>query len=209
MDDISLYSVIGGIIFGYLMGSCPSGYLLVRYLKGEDIRKFGSGNIGATNVARVLGKKWAVVVAIADMSKGGLAILIAMLFGAESPLLLSLIGFAGVVGHDNPVWIGFKGGKGVATTFGVFACYGFFNPIPAIIGGIVWFLVREVSGYVSLASMVSIGVAVVLMPVFMMDRFYYISGLFLLLLTVWRHRENIARLMAGCENKANRFFLKK
>lgn len=209
MGDISLYSLICGVVFGYLMGSCPSGYLAVKIVKKEDIRNFGSGNIGATNVARVLGRKWAVLVAIADMFKGGAAILIAMLFGAESPLLLSAIGFASVVGHDYPVWIGFKGGKGVATTFGVFGCYDFFNPLPAIIGGAVWFLVREVGGYVSFASMVAVGVSVLLMPVFMMDRLYYISGIFLLLLTVWRHRENIKRLMTGTENKANRLLFKK
>ena len=208
MGDVTLLSVIFSALFGYLMGSCPSGYLLVKYMRGEDIRKLGSGNIGATNVARVLGKKWAVLVAAADMFKGGIAVLVAMLFGVESPILLSVVGFAGVVGHDYPVWIGFKGGKGVATTFGVLSCYDFFNPIPAIIGGFVWLLVREVSGYVSLASMIAVGVSVSLIPILMMNKSYYISGIFLLLLTVWRHRDNIKRLIAGDENRVSQLLFK-
>ena len=103
---------------------------------GKDIREFGSGNIGATNVGRVLGKKWAVVTAVVDILKGGLAVLLAMSLGVKSPFLLATVGFAGVIGHDYPLWLGFKGGKGVATTFGVFGCYDFFNPLPAILGGV-------------------------------------------------------------------------
>jgi glycerol-3-phosphate acyltransferase PlsY len=206
MENISFTNVAGWFLFGYIMGSCPTGFLIVKFVLGEDIRNFGSGNIGATNVGRVLGKKWAVATAVIDMLKGGLAVLIAMLSGLDSPSVLSLIGVGGVLGHDYPVWLKFNGGKGVATTFGVFACYDFFNPLPAIIGGLVWLVIREVTCIVSLSSMVSLLTAAILMPIFAMDRAYYFSALLLVALTVWRHRENIRRLISGTENKVKRFF---
>ncbi|MDL2263704.1 glycerol-3-phosphate 1-O-acyltransferase PlsY [Synergistaceae bacterium OttesenSCG-928-I11] len=195
------FSAIFWVIFGYISGSCPTGYVLVRTLLGEDIRRFGSGNIGATNVSRVLGKKWGVFTAVFDMMKGGLAVLIAMAFGVENPAILSLIGCAAVIGHDYPIWLGFNGGKGVATTFGVFSCYDFFNPLSALIGGGVWFLVREKTRYVSLASILGLSASALVMPIFMSGRSYYFSAILLSLLAIWRHRENIKRLIAGTENK--------
>ena len=189
------------IVFGYVAGSCPTGYVLVRALLGEDIRRYGSGNIGATNVSRVLGKKWGVFTAAFDMMKGGLAVLVATAFGVESPAVLSLIGGAAVVGHDYPVWLGFGGGKGVATTFGVFGCYDFFNPIPALVGGAAWFLVREKTRYVSLASIVGLSASALAMPIFMTGRSYYLSAILLTLLATWRHRENIKRLISGTESR--------
>jgi glycerol-3-phosphate acyltransferase PlsY len=206
MEGVGFISVLAWLLAGYLMGSCPTGFILVKLMIGEDIRNFGSGNIGATNVGRVLGKRWAVLTAVVDMLKGGAAVLLAILAGQSSPVLLSMIGIAGVLGHDFPVWLNFKGGKGVATTFGVFAFYGFFNPLPVIIGGIAWVLIRESTRVVSLASMVSLLSAALLMPLFKMDRAYYLSGLFLVALTVWRHRDNIKRIISGTENKVNRFF---
>ena len=200
MSFSSFFGLLAGVVFGYLVGSCPTGYLLVKWAKGQDIRDYGSGNIGATNVSRVLGKKWAVFTAVFDMLKGGVAVLIVMLLGATEPWILALTGLASVIGHDYPLWLGFRGGKGVATTFGVFACYDFFNPLPALIGGVVWYAVKEKWGYVSLGSMIGLAVAVLSMPVFHMDRAYYICGIAAVLLTVWRHRENISRLIAGTEN---------
>lgn len=205
MGENGTFTAILWIAFGYLLGSCPTGYVLVKLFMGEDIRNFGSGNIGATNVSRVLGKKWAIITAVIDMLKGGVAVLLAMLFGVTSPAVLALVGVAGVLGHDYPVWIGFKGGKGVATTYGVFACYDFFNPFAAIFGGLAWFAVRELSGYVSAASMISLAAAVAVMPLLNMDRAYVLSGAFLVALTVWRHRENVRRLVAGTESRVKPF----
>jgi glycerol-3-phosphate acyltransferase PlsY len=206
MESVGFISALAWPLLGYLMGSCPTGFILVRLITGEDIRNFGSGNIGATNVGRVLGKRWAVLTAVIDMLKGGAAVLLAMLAGLSSPVALSIIGIAGVLGHDYPIWLNFKGGKGVATTFGVFAFYDFFNPLPVIIGGIVWVLIRETTRVVSLASMVSLLTAALLMPAFKMDRAYYLSSLFLVAMTVWRHRDNIKRIISGTENKVDRFF---
>jgi len=206
MSVVELAGFLPWLILGYLTGSCPTGYVLVKLIKGEDIRSLGSGNIGATNVSRVLGKRWAVFTAVVDMAKGGAAVLIAMAFGRHDPALLSAVGVFGVIGHNYPVWIGFRGGKGVATTFGVFACYDFFNPFPAILGGIAWFLVREVSCMASLSSMTALAAAVLLMPVFSVPRPYYVCGAILVALSVWRHRENIKRIASGTENKLKPFF---
>jgi glycerol-3-phosphate acyltransferase PlsY len=197
------------MILGYLMGSCPTGYVIVKLVKGEDIRKFGSGNIGATNVARVLGKKWAVATAVIDMIKGGSAILLAMAFGYRDQVLLAAIGASGVIGHDYPVWIGFKGGKGVATTFGVIGCFDFFNPLPALLGGAVWFVTREISCIVSLSSMVSLWASAAFITLRGMSAPYVFCGVFLAALTTWRHRENIKRIFAGNENKVKPFFPKR
>jgi glycerol-3-phosphate acyltransferase PlsY len=191
---------------GYLFGSCPTGYLFVRLLKGEDIRKFGSGNIGATNVSRVLGKKWAMFTAAADMFKGGFAILITMAMGHDDAALLSVVGAMSVIGHNFPVWIGFRGGKGVATSFGVIAFFDFFNPSAAILGGVAWFVVREISCTVSLASMTALFAAAFCMPMFGMPRPYFFCGILLAIFSVARHRENIARIIARHENKVKPFF---
>ena len=194
------------ITLGYLLGSCPTGFVLVKLMKGADIRSVGSGNIGATNVSRVLGKGWAVFTAIVDMFKGGVAMLITMFWGHGEPILLSLVGLAGVIGHNYPIWIGFRGGKGVATSFGVIAFFNFFNPLPAILGGVVWCVVREVSCMVSLASMTALGASVLFMLFFAFPDAYLICGLCLCIFSIWRHRENIKRIMAGSENRVKPFF---
>jgi glycerol-3-phosphate acyltransferase PlsY len=191
---------------GYLLGSCPTGYLLVRLLKGEDIREFGSGSIGATNVSRVLGKKWAIFTAVVDMFKGGLAVLLTMAMGHGDAASLSVVGAMSVLGHNFPVWIGFKGGKGVATSFGVIAFFDFFNPSAAILGGIAWFVTREISCMVSLASMTALFVSAFCMPAFGMPRPYFYCGLFLAAFAVAQHKGNIARIAAGNENKVKPFF---
>ncbi|GHV56910.1 glycerol-3-phosphate acyltransferase [Synergistales bacterium] len=196
------------LAFGYLMGSLPTGFVLVKVMMGEDVRHFGSGNIGATNVGRVLGKKWAVITALIDMLKGGAAVLLATAFGVTSGALLALIGVFSVIGHDYPVWIGFKGGKGVATTFGVIAFYNFFNPLPAIIGGIAWFAVREASRIVSISSIIGALVAALALPICGAPVPYYASALFLAALAAWRHKDNIKRIIAGTESKVKRMLFK-
>lgn len=187
------------LALGYLVGSIPTGYLAVRRLKGIDIRTRGSGNIGATNAGRVLGREWAVAIAVFDMLKGGIIVLIASRFISGS-LVPALTGAMAVVGHVYPVWLNFKGGKGVATTFGVFGFFNFFNPLPALLGGLVWYLTLEKTKYVSVASMAGLIVAALLMPVFNMPRPYYVVALLLAALVVWRHRSNIERILCGDED---------
>jgi glycerol-3-phosphate acyltransferase PlsY len=206
LDIYDVKHFLPWIIWGYMFGSCPTGYILVRLLRGEDIRRVGSGGTGATNVSRALGRGWGVFTAAADMLKGGAAMLAAILSGHAEPALLSLIGTFSVIGHNYPVWIGFRGGKGVATSFGVIGFFDFFNPLPAILGGIVWLAVREASRMVSVASMAALGAAALFAPVFDMPRAYFVCGLFLFVLSVWRHRDNIKRVAAGNENRVKPLF---
>lgn len=191
------------IIAGYLAGSIPTGFLAVKAMKGIDIRTVGSGNIGATNTGRILGKTWAVLIAAFDMLKGGIIVLIASCF-TESSSMLAMTGVAAVLGHNYPVWLSFKGGKGVATTFGVFGFFDFFNPVPAIVGGCCWYLLMKKTKYVSIASMAALFIATFAMPICGMDRSYYIAGLFLSLLGIWRHKDNILRIREGTEIKINK-----
>lgn len=183
---------------GYLAGSTPTGYLIVRLLKGCDIRTIGSGNTGATNVGRVAGRFWAVFVAIFDMAKGGLVVLGALLYGVTSPWVLAATAVAGVIGHNYPVWLRFSGGKGVATSFGVLF---FLDPLATLIGGAAWFLLLKGTRTVSLSSMVSLSVVLLSLWVLGSPMAYINAALFLLLLSLWRHRENIRRLMEGTERK--------
>ena len=181
---------------GYLAGSIPTGYLLVRALKGQDIRKFGSGNTGATNVGRILGKPWAVFVALFDMAKGGLVVLSALSAGVSSPWVLAVTAFAGVIGHNYPVWLRFSGGKGVATSFGVLF---FLDPLATLIGGASWALLVKGTRTVSLSSMVSLVIVLLALWVLGSPLPYIYTALLLFLLSAWRHRENIRRLVEGTE----------
>lgn len=192
--------IIIWMLLGYLAGSCPTGFLAAKILKGRDIREYGSGNIGATNAGRLLGKKWAITIAIFDMLKGGLMVLLASCF-TDDANILAFIGVCAVLGHNYPVWLGFKGGKGVATTFGVFGFFNFFMPWPAILGGCVWYLVMKKTRYVSIASMVGLYAATLFMRAFSMPLPYCAAGLFLSTLSVWRHRGNIQRIKDGTETK--------
>ena len=196
------------VLVGYLFGSFPSGFLLVRLLKGIDIRTVGSGNIGATNVGRCVGRFWAVVVSVADMLKGGLAVLLARALatpGADISWLLAGVGVASVLGHNFPVWLGFRGGKGVSTTYGMLfflappvSCYA------VLAGGAVWFLLLGIWRYVSLASMLSLWVVALLFAALHAGPAPVAATVFLALMVLVRHRENVKRLLAGKEPRVGR-----
>jgi acyl phosphate:glycerol-3-phosphate acyltransferase len=185
----------------YLLGSIPFGYLLVRVIKGEDVRASGSGNIGATNVAR---KSPALGIAtlLLDAAKGMAAVLLTkVLFGAEhSPLILSLAAFSAVVGHMFPVWLKLRGGKGVATSLGAFVLL---TP-KSILCMIILFLIVVVAfRYISLASIVT--AFAFPFQAWMFHEYSDPRQLILIALTpalvIWKHRENISRLIAGTESK--------
>lgn len=182
----------------YFLGSVPAGYLVVRWKKGIDIRTFGSGNIGATNVGRILGRKWSVAVAAFDMAKGGIVLVVGMASGVTDPLVLGLSGFAAVIGHDYPVWLSFRGGKGISTTYGVVFVL---NPVAALGAGAIWYATLKLSRYVSVASMVSLWS----MPVFMVflaaPAAYVVSCVGLAALGVLRHSGNIRKILEGTEAK--------
>jgi glycerol-3-phosphate acyltransferase PlsY len=167
-----------------------------------DIRSVGSGSIGATNVRRVMGQGWAVFVSVTDMLKGALALLVTATSAGTAPWLLSLVGFAVVMGHDYPVWLKFKGGKGVATTYGVaFFLWPYESFAIALLSGAIWYSIMTVTRYVSLASMMSL----LALPLFfwMLDApFPFILVSFALALSaLYRHGSNIERLSQGRENR--------
>jgi len=197
------------LLAGYLLGSVPFGLLAAR-LKGVDIRKQGSGNIGATNVWRVCGWRYGLPVFALDVVKGIAAVLIArclvVRLGGDAAWTPIAAALACVLGHSFPVWLGFKGGKGVATSLGVFLGL---MPLPSLVALVSWAVVFKMSGYVSLASIVA---AVVLPAAAMAMQFtpwaygWPSAGFatFAGVLVIVRHRANIARLRAGTENRFGR-----
>jgi acyl phosphate:glycerol-3-phosphate acyltransferase len=186
------------ILLSYLVGSISFSYLLTRILKNEDIRNHGSGNAGATNTLRVLGKGPAAAVLILDSLKGVFVVLILFWLGYSSTIAM-LGGLAAVLGHNYPIFFGFRGGKGVATTIGVFAAVSF---LPSLSAGVIAVAAIWITGYVSLGSIIFL----VLTPVFMMFKsglplYTIFAAACLSFLSIWRHRENIYRIIKGTERK--------
>ncbi len=191
------------LIIAYLLGSIPFGYLVVKAGEGDDIRDQGSGNIGAANVARNAGLFAGVLTLVLDAAKGYAAVLIAERWatGSNSTRWMMASAIAAVVGHMYPVWLGFKGGKGVATSLGVFV------PIcreAVLIAIILWILVVAFWRYSSLGSVVAAAALPVLVHLFYAPRHappgYVTQGTILIsLLVLWKHRANIERLIAGDE----------
>ena len=180
-------------VLAYLLGSIPFGLILTRVFGAGDLRKIGSGNIGATNVLRTGRRSLAAATLLLDGGKGALAVLIADRFGSD--IAVAAAGFA-VIGHLFPVWLGFKGGKGVATALGVFLALA---PFTGLIACLVWLLVAFACRYSSLAALVAIGTS----PIsawFLYDPARAGLALGLAVLIFLRHHENIARLAAGQES---------
>ena len=185
----------------YFIGSLPTGYLVARIFRGVDIRTVGSGSIGATNVRRLMGQGWAVFVTLVDMLKGALALLLTVDSASSDPWLLSLSALAAVLGHNYPVWLRFRGGKGVATTYGTMFFIWPYNSFAIVLmSGALWYAVMTSTHYVSLASMVSL----LALPAFfwMLDAPlpFILLALILALLAMFRHRANVSRLLEGREN---------
>jgi len=212
MGSLSLLIVIAPIL-GYALGSIPFGLLLTRNAGLGDVRDIGSGNIGATNVLRTGSKGLAATTLLLDMLKGTVAVIVGVLFAshflATPPTLAYLAGilsgFGAFLGHLYPVWLKFKGGKGVATYIGVLL-----GIAPVIAAGfcIVWLLVALTTRYSSLAALVaSIAapiIALVVPRLSLMQQGPTILFFVLLVMTAllcWKHRENIARLHSGKESK--------
>lgn len=186
------------VVFAYLLGSVPIGFLLGS-LSGLDIRRAGSGNIGATNVARVVGKRQGLVTLLGDAAKGFLPAFLSLQLGYTLPVT-GLVALAAFVGHLYPVFLRFRGGKGVATAFGVFLGLA---PMAALLLGAVFLIVALVSRLISLASLVAAGLAPVVFWLFSYPLLLVGLSLFISLWIILRHRENIQRLLSGAEPKFN------
>jgi acyl phosphate:glycerol-3-phosphate acyltransferase len=181
-----------------LIGGLPFGYWFVRLTAGKDIRSMGSGNIGATNVHRTQGTAAGISVLLLDILKGFLAVWLAARLTGDSQLAVALAAAAVMLGHCYPVFLGFKGGKAVATFIGAFL---FLTPLALACTTITFLLVVSVSRYISLGSIV--GALVFPLSVVLFEhapREIFAASLFASVLVIYRHRANMARLRAGKEN---------
>ena len=191
------------LLLGYLLGSIPSGFLAGKWCKGIDLRSIGSGSTGATNVLRNVGKGPALVVFLVDVAKGAAAVLLASALTQNNPLndwIQVLAGLAALAGHIWPIWLGFKGGKAVATGLGLFlglswpvglACFGMFMAVFSL------------SRIVSLASVVAAISLPLLMAAGTSSNANLVVALVAMLLVLWRHRSNIQRLINGTEPRVD------
>jgi glycerol-3-phosphate acyltransferase PlsY len=197
-----MISAAAWLVLSYLTGAVPTSYLAGRLFKGIDLREHGSRNLGATNVYRVLGWRYAIPVALVDVAKGAVPVWLAGVRAPDIPLFPLYCGVAAVVGHVFPVFVGFKGGKGVATAAGVVLALA---PKALLASLVVWAALVWLTGYVSVGSVVSAA----LFPV----AAYFLEGardgvliveIALAAFLIWKHRANLQRLARGTENRFGR-----
>ena len=194
------------IITAYLIGSIPTGIVVAKILGAPDPRAVGSGNIGATNVGRAAGKAAGIITLIGDVLKGFLITLLALyILGssseANSPLAISIVAFSVFLGHLFPVFLKFKGGKGVATTLGVFLAIG---PFQAILALILFIIIVAIFKYVSVASMIASVSIPLLLNLSPATSPYIPLAVIISVLIILKHSDNIKRLIQGTENKIGR-----
>ena len=189
------------IIVAYLIGSIPTGYLIVKSKTGDDIRTIGSGSTGATNVKRVLGKKWFFTVLLLDAFKGALPVILAKLFvtaGAHLGLAPVLAAVAVIIGHSKSCFLNFKGGKSVASGVGTILAL---NLAVGAIIAVVWAIITYSTKYVSVGSIIALFISPFLMYFFWAPPAYVAYCALGAIYIIYLHRENIKRLIAGNENK--------
>jgi len=186
------------VVLGYLIGSFPTAYLVVKQLTGQDIRTIGSGNVGATNVKRVAGFKPYLFVLLCDVAKGAVPVLISRKLYPELHLLHVLVALSTVIGHSKSIYLRFAGGKSAATGLGGMIGLA---PIPALLLGVTAFTVTKLSRYVSLGSITASLLSPVLMYLFHRPLEYIIYTVVAGLYVVYLHKANIGRLLSGTENR--------
>lgn len=190
---------LGLLLACYLIGSIPSGLLVSRRMRGVDLRRYGSGNIGATNAFRALGLTGGLLVLILDALKGYLAVhlaLFALVPGFLVPVVKVLFGATAIVGHNWSVFLGFKGGKGVATTLGVLLAI---SPQVAAMAALLWVAVLALTRYSSLASIAALVAVPILMVVYGENLVYIGFGVLAAAFALYKHLGNIQRLLKGEE----------
>ncbi len=190
------------ISIAYIIGSIPTGYLIVKLLTGKDIREIGSGNIGATNVRRILGLKWFFIVLFLDALKGFLPVFVAQnLTRTGAEIIPVLTGLSAISGHTFTIFLKFKGGKGVATGLGVFSALSPFSIFSCVVVFVVLLFMFK---YISLGSIT----AAFLLPIFIFIYgesgeygFIFILAILAAAFVIYKHTDNIKRLIEGTENK--------
>ena len=184
------------VLFGYLLGSVPFAYLLSRR-RGIDLRRVGSGNVGASNVLRTSGMPMAVLAMCLDGMKGALAVLVAQRVTA-GPAPPVAAGVAAIVGHIYPVWLGWQGGKGVATSAGMFAVLA---PVALAVASGVFILVVSMTRYISVGSLAAVVTLAAATAIGSAPAPVIAGAVLVALLVVYRHRENVSRLRCGTERR--------
>ena len=191
--------ILAFALIAYLIGSIPTGYIIVKLKTNQDIRTIGSGSTGATNVKRVLGKKWFFIVMLLDAFKGALPVILAKLLTLDTYGIYAVISAIFVIiGHSKPIFLQFKGGKSVASGVGTILAL---NPLIGLSIAIIWGIITYVSKYVSLGSIIALILSPFLMYIFKNPIGYIVYCAIAAIYIVWLHRENIKRLIKGEENK--------
>ena len=186
-------------LVAYLIGSIPTGYLIVKIKTNQDIRTIGSGSTGATNVKRVLGKKWFFIVMLLDAIKGALPVVLAKYLTDDVYGIYAVIAAIFVIiGHSKPIFLQFKGGKSVASGVGTILAL---NPLVGLCIAIIWGVITYISRYVSLGSIIALIISPFLMYFFKNPIGYVVYCAIAAIYIVYLHRENISRLLKGTENK--------
>ena len=191
--------ILAVVIVAYLIGSIPTGYLIVKGKTNQDIRTIGSGSTGATNVKRVLGKKWFFIVMLLDALKGATPVLLAKYltldpYGVNAVLASIFV----IIGHSKPIFLQFKGGKSVASGVGTILALNIFVGLSI---ALVWGVITYISKYVSLGSIIALALSPILMYFFNNPIGYVVYCAVAAVYIIYLHRENIKRLIAGNENK--------
>ena len=193
--------VVIAAIVAYLIGSIPTGYLIVKSATGQDIRQVGSGSTGATNVKRVMGKKWFFIVLLLDALKGAIPLMIANFvpyLHSNSGLTAVIAAACVLLGHSKSIYLGFTGGKSVASGVGTILAL---SPTVGLSIALIWAIITYASKYVSLGSIIALALSPILMFLFNQPIAYVVYCVIGAVYVIYLHRENIKRLLAGTENK--------
>ena len=201
---VSVLVFIISVVLAYAIGSFPTSFIMAKTLKGIDIRQVGSKNAGATNVLRSVGKLPALITLIVDVLKGVFVVTIAANFfypyieNLDYDFYRSFLGVIAVCGHIWPVWLRFRGGKGVATTLGVAIGLAPLVLLPSLV---IWLVVFFATSYVSLASILALIAFPIIAIVFSQPLYLVLNSAVICSISIFKHRENITRLLKGKENK--------
>lgn len=194
---------IGLIVLSYFIGNADFAYIMVKAVRHEDVRNYGSGNAGTTNVLRTMGIKYAIPVFVLDALKGAVCILLARLLISQfgvTPWIYTGAGIAVICGHNWPVLLGFRGGKGTATSIGLFLAY---DPLVAaicIVFGLIILAIFKMVSLTSITGMIALPITIIILRGFALTP-ELVLGLFLCVSSVFQHRSNIKRIIAGTESK--------
>jgi len=203
-----MITTMWGLLVAYVLGSIPTGYLVGRWVKGVDIRQHGSGNVGASNVLRVVGRRWGIIVLVFDIFKGWLAVTLVYSLTLQSDIAATALvgklalGFAAICGHNWTIFLRFKGGKGVATTCGVFL-----SVVPEAAGAalLVWALVVALTRFISAASISAAWSCPLWIWLFYRSDVNFhvllVVSFLIPVLICYTHRSNLRRLLHGTENQ--------